>query len=91
MNNKISCSHLLSSLTVHCSYRLKFSVVKDHLWDGNSLPQLWSSWLGSTRGSRRSQYTEGVAQRIATWRSRPSQVCEEGVFFFGRTFDLVSG
>ena len=27
---------LLSSLTVHCSYRLKFFVVKDHLWDGNS-------------------------------------------------------
>ena len=27
MNNKISCSHLLSSLTVHCSYRLKFFVV----------------------------------------------------------------
>ena len=27
MNNKISWSHLLSSLTVHCSYRLKFFVV----------------------------------------------------------------
>ena len=52
MNNKISCSHLLSSLTLHCSYRLKFFVVRDHLWDGNSLPQLQSSWLRSTRGSR---------------------------------------
>ena len=56
----ISCSHLLSSLTVHCSYRLKFFVVRDHLWDGNSPPQLQSSWLRSTRGSRRSKYTEGV-------------------------------
>ena len=27
---------LLSSLTVHCSYRLKFFAAKDHLWDGNS-------------------------------------------------------
>ena len=77
MNNKISSSHLLSSLTVHCSYRLKFFVVKDHLWDGNSLPQLQSFWLRSTRGSRRSQYTEGVAQRNATRRSRFGQVCEE--------------
>ena len=63
---RISCSHSLSSLTVHCSYRLKFFVVRDHLWDGNSLPQLQSSWLVSTRGSRRSKYTEGVARRIAT-------------------------
>ena len=73
--NKISCSHLLSSLTVHCSYRLKFFVVRDHLWDGNSLPQLQSSWFRSTRGSRRSKYTEGVARRIATRRSSPE--CEE--------------
>ena len=36
---------LLSSLTVHCSYRLKFFAAKDHLWDGNSLSQLQSSWL----------------------------------------------
>ena len=50
---------------MHCSYRLKFFVVRDHLWDGNSLPQL-QSWLRSTRGSRRSKYTEGVARRIAT-------------------------
>ena len=55
-----------------CSYRLKFFVVRDHLWDGNSLPQLQSSWLV---GSRRSKYTEGVAQRIAT--QRLSQQCEE--------------
>ena len=66
MNNKISCSHLLSSLTVHCSYRLKFFVVRDHLWDGNSLPQLQSSWLRSTRGSRRSKYRGcGTAHRNA--------------------------
>ena len=45
----------------HCSYRLKFFVVKDHLWDGNSPPQRQSSWLRSTRGCRRSKYTEGVA------------------------------
>ena len=75
MNNKMSCLHLLSSLTVHCSYRLKFFVVRDHLWDGNSLPQLQSSWFRSTRGSRRSKYTEGVARRIATRRSIPE--CEE--------------
>ena len=77
INNKISCSHLLSSLTVHCSYRLKFFVFKDHLWDGNSLPQLRFSWLRSTRDSRRSKYTEGVERRIATRRSRLSQACEE--------------
>ena len=41
---QISCSHLLSSLSVHCSYRLKFFVVRDHLWDGNSPPQLQFSW-----------------------------------------------
>ena len=59
------------------SYRLKFFVVRlrNHLWDGNSLPQLQSSWLRSTRGSRRSKYTEGVARRIATRRS--NQECEE--------------
>ena len=51
---------------MHCSYKLKFFVVRDHLWDGNSLPQLQSSWLVSTRGSRASRYTEGVARRIAT-------------------------
>ena len=77
INNKISCSHLLSSLTVHCSYRLKFFVFRDHLWDGNSLPQLQFSWLRSTRDSRRSKYTEGVERRIATRRSRLSQACEE--------------
>ena len=50
-----------------CSYRLKFIfVVKDHLRDGNSLPQLQSPWLRSTRGSRKSKYTEGVAQRFAS-------------------------
>ena len=53
---------------MHCSYRLKFFVVRDHLWDGNSLPQLQSSWLCSTRGSRRSKYTEGVARCIAMQR-----------------------
>jgi len=73
MNNKISCSHLLSSLTLHCSYRLRFFAFRDHLWDDNSLPQLQSSWLRSTRGSRRSKYTEGVARRTATRRLRPSQ------------------
>ena len=59
------------------SYRLKFFVVRlrNHLWDGNSLPQLQSSWLRSTRGSRRSKYTEGMARRIATRRS--NQECEE--------------
>ena len=30
MNNKISCSHLLSSLTLHCSYRLRFFAFRDH-------------------------------------------------------------
>ena len=72
MNNKISCSHLLSSLTVHCSYRLKFFVVRDHLWDGNShncclLP------LEALEGLLK--YTEGVARRIAMRRSSPE--CEE--------------
>ena len=78
MNNKISCSHLLSSLTLYCSYRLRFFAFRDHLWDDNSLPQLQSSWLRSTRGSRRSKYTEGVARRTATRRSRPSQACTRG-------------
>ena len=55
---------------MHCSYRLKFFVVRDHLWDGNSLTQLQSPWLCSTRGSPRSKYTEGVARRIATRSSR---------------------
>ena len=27
---------------------LQFFVVRDHLWDGNSLPQLQSSWLRTT-------------------------------------------
>ena len=75
MNNKISSSHLLSSLTVHCSYRLKFFVVKDHLWDGNSLPQLQSSWLRSTtRGSRI------VSQaRLSLVRVWPARLALEGL------------
>ena len=32
------------------------------------------SWFHSTRGSRRSKYTEGVARRNATWRLRQSCV-----------------
>ena len=65
---------LLSSLTVHCSYRLKFFVVKDHLWDGNSHK---CSLLGSVP----LKAPEGLsAQR--EWHGdrdnpRPSQVCEE--------------
>ena len=54
---------LLNSLTVHCSYRLKFFAAKDHLWDGNSLSQLQSSWLRSTQESRRSRC--GTAHRNA--------------------------
>ena len=56
---------LLSSLTVHCSYRLKFFAAKDHLWDGNSHN---CSLLGY-------KYTEGVERRIAMRRSRLSHAC----------------
>ena len=56
---------LLSSLTVHCSYRLKFFVVKDHLWDGNSHK---CSLLGSIPLKGLSAQRVGVA-----WRSRRSE------------------
>ena len=56
-----------------CTYRLNFLVVRDHLWNGNSPPQLQSSWLHSTRGSRRSKYKEGRARRIAVQRVRRSR------------------
>ena len=52
---------LLSSLTVNCSYRLKFFAAKDHLWDGNSLSQLQSSWLRSTQGSSTQRVWHGTS------------------------------
>ena len=57
-----------SSLEVHCSYRLKFFVAKDHLRSSSlSNSSLLGSHLArscSTRPSQRSKYTEGVALRM---------------------------
>ena len=80
----ISCSHLLSSLTVHCSYRLKFFVVRlrNHLWDGNSLPQLQSSCgfvpLEALEGLSTQRVWHGASQR----EDRASPECEEVRYFF---------
>ena len=70
-----------SSLEVHCSYRLKFFVAKNHL-RSSSLSNC--SLLGSrfarsrsTRPSQRSKYTGGVAlrMRICIAVQRLSQKC----------------
>ena len=70
-----------SSLKVHCSYRLKFFVAKNHL-RSSSLSNC--SLLGSrfarsysTRPSQRSKYTEGVAlcMRICIAVQRLSRKC----------------
>ena len=53
-----------SSLEVHCSYRLKFFVAKNHLRSSSlSSCSLFDSRSCSTRPSQRSKYTEGVALR----------------------------
>ena len=54
----------LSSLS---EYRLKFFVVKDHLWNGGSLSQLQSSWLRFTQGTQRSAWVHrgcGTESRV---------------------------
>ena len=57
-----------SSLEVHCSYRLKFFVAKNHLRSSSlSNCSLLSSRFArscSTRPSQRSKYTEGVVLRM---------------------------
>ena len=56
-----------SSLEVHCSYRLKFFVAKNHLRSSSPNCSLLGSRFArscSPRPSQRSKYTEGVAQRM---------------------------
>ena len=69
-----------SSLEVHCSYRLKFFVAKNHLRSSSPNCSLLGSRFArscSPRPSQRSKYTEGVAQRmgICIAVQRLSQKC----------------
>ena len=53
------------SLKAHCSYSLKFFVVKNHLRNRSlSNCGLRGSSFARSRPSQRSKYTEGVARRI---------------------------
>ena len=60
-----------SSLEVHCSYRLKLFVVKNHLRSSSfskcSLLGIRFARSCSTRPSQRSKYTEGAALRMRTY------------------------
>ena len=86
-----SLVYIMSSLTVHRSYRLMFFVVKNHLRDGCSLSQLQSSRLRFLEGLLQTKYTEGVARRmprVAARRLRPSQKCEESRAIYCKINDL---
>ena len=93
----VSLAH--SSLEIHCSYRLKFFVAKNHLRSSSpSNCSLLSSRFArscSTRPSQRFKYTEGVALRMRCIAvKRLSRKCVQKkirpsrVYFFGRTFDF---